>query len=142
MNTYNAAYVRQIDGWIQLPQDDISDFQVLNFGVQHGQYFDGVGLEDWDDVAIGGGEDYNEALEDAINQLDGSQRWPHSALWEIYDVRCKESDHNEQHTVSQEIYDGEIDGDEDWRAEFSFHVAVRVRRVNRGIDMNAPLFII
>ena len=144
MDTYNAAYSYHIGGWICLPVDDIGDFQVVNHGVEHGQYFQGEPLEDWDDIAIGAGEDYNEALNDAIMQLDGKQRWQHSPLWEIYDIRCQDPDVNERYTVSKEIYDdGEYVGDEDWCSEFSYYVTVRLRRkAPPPIDMNSHLRII
>jgi hypothetical protein len=46
-------------------------FEIVNHGIQHSQYFQGCGttFTDYTDVATGIGDDYNEALNDALENL-------------------------------------------------------------------------
>jgi len=49
----------------------ISDYEIVDHGVDNPQYFQGCGIActDYDDVATGMGTSANEALDDALEQL-------------------------------------------------------------------------
>lgn len=54
----------------------IVDYQIIDHGVQHSQYFQGCGVSftPFDEVATGIGESAYEALEDALDSL-GQNDW-------------------------------------------------------------------
>lgn len=54
-----------------LPKKTIVEFQVLDHGVNHEQYFQGCGicLTNFTDVATGHGSNYAEAVDDALESL-------------------------------------------------------------------------
>ena len=52
-------------------------YEVEDCGIEHVQYFQGLGtaFTDWDAVFVGVGENFAEALDDAIEQVCSAHDW-------------------------------------------------------------------
>lgn len=72
----------------------ITEYEIVDHGIDHEQYFQGCGVAftDFDDVATGAGNDALEAIDDALEQL-AMRGYDISALDDIehYDTRSSVS---------------------------------------------------
>ena len=91
----------------------ITDYEVIDHGVEHEQYFQGCGtaFTDYEDIATGVGDDPHEALEDALESLA-------QADWDVEHIA---------NTLSHESGIDHDDDAEDAPAEIWHYVSVRVK---------------
>lgn len=109
----------------------IKDFELLDFGVDHCQYFPGVGTAytDFDHVALGCGDNFREAFDDALENMAQSHDERlnlaklESDISEEYDF----ASHNLESPGASEVYRkaNHIDEDDDIDCELYYYVAIR-----------------
>jgi hypothetical protein len=108
----------------------ITDWEVVDLGIEHSQYFQGFGVcgTNFDNCTYGIGDDAREALEDAIEQMAGGSeiemdwdqlekdilaKWPHFTNEKILKA-C---------SVTKYLEDSGEDTDED--CDIYYHVGIR-----------------
>ena len=98
----------------------IKEFEIREQGKQNAQYYQGAGTSftDWDHVAVGIGDSYSEALEDALDQLACSD-------YDIDDIENEYTDDNEN-TVCQGCEHATEDGCSDEITSCEMHIYVEV----------------
>lgn len=97
----------------------ITEFEILDHGVDHAQYFPGCGVSftKFDDVATGAGSTPEEAFSDALNQLAG--KWDVSTIEESEEVNGFR-ENKLWDTVPQSI------DEQDEMGELYYYISIRV----------------
>jgi hypothetical protein len=62
----------------------IEEYEIVDYGVEHGQYFQGAGVtfSQWMDCYVGVGANYNEAARDAIDNC-ATSGWDTTTIEDI-----------------------------------------------------------
>lgn len=117
--------------------DKIVEWKVEDLGIEHSSYFQGAGTAytKWDMVFVGIGDDYFEALDDALEQaamslsledsdniLETIEKEEHASITEQ-----QVSDASVSTYQDELVAEGEIDEDDLGESELFYHVAVYVK---------------
>lgn len=73
----------------------IVEYEILDIGVEHGQYFQGLGtaFTEWDEAVVGVGHSYKSALEDAFDQISHhSEHRPTKEIEREWDKEAEKAD--------------------------------------------------
>lgn len=100
----------------------VEQFEVIDHGIDHAQYFQGCGAGGYDEVATGVGECAHEAMEDALKQLASNS-------WNV-DKIPNEFDPNSTDTVTNHI------GDQ-YHPELSDEQESELEAIENELDRNA-----
>lgn len=116
------------------PALKIAEYEVEDIGVDGAQYFPGRGTMPenvWDTVAVGIGEDYNEALGDALEDLAQQEDVADGELDRIERKEKVSQKKADKHSVSvyreQYAEPGDAEPDEDFDDELNYYVAIYVK---------------
>lgn len=98
----------------------VAEFEILDHGVEHEQYFQGCGVSftKFEDVATGIGSSAIDAFEDALEQLACQG-------WDVESIKPPEGMSEEIDIPTEDDYDD--DANEDYEMCIWHYVSVRVR---------------
>jgi hypothetical protein len=100
----------------------VTDYQLLDHGIDHAQYFQGCGtaFTDYDEVVTGAGSDFSEAIEQALEQL---AMMDYDA--DDIEARIKEDEDLKEWPTQPNT---DEDHEENEESELYYYVSIRVKK--------------